>query len=201
MTTVVLLHSALGPTEHVQQWSRALRADGHEVLTPDFYDGVEFDDLDHAVTFADAEGGPLHFAELTAQQLTRLPGPIVYMGFSLGAAVAEILALEDDRAEGLVMVHGGIGPAWVNCEMWPSRLSAQLHWSRQDFWAEPEDNAALMVMAGGLCEEVLYDAEGHLFAFEGWDDYDAEDSHRLYEHVTDFLAGLDAPPIAIPQPD
>lgn len=191
VATVVLLHSALGLTPHVEQWAEALRADGHEVLTPDFYGGEAFDDLNAAVSFADAEGGPPYFAELVEEQLPPLPGPLVYMGFSLGAAVAEIVALQDERAAGLVMVHGGIDPAWVKCEIWPSRLAAQLHWAPDDFWAEPDENSALMVLAGGACEEFRYAADGHLFAFEGWPDYDSEASHQLFERVTDFLSDID----------
>ncbi|MDE0572227.1 hypothetical protein ON058_02220 [Demequina sp. B12] len=191
MATVILLHSALGKTRHVQDWADILTQDDHDVRAPDLYGGVTFTDLDQGVAHADSLGGPLALAERARAAAADVEEPLVYAGFSLGAAVAQACALADERAVGLVMMHGGLNPAWLNVEVWPARLAAQLHWSDREPWAEPEENAALMALAGEACEEFRYEATGHLFGFQGWPDYDSEESHRMYERVADFMGACD----------
>lgn len=51
--------------------------------------------------------------------------------------------------------------------------------------------AAFLALAGDACEEFVYPGDGHLFAFEGWREYDADAAERMFDHVTDFLAELD----------
>ncbi|MFV0633884.1 dienelactone hydrolase family protein [Demequina sp.] len=191
MATVVLLHSALGLTSHLHAWADALREDGHHVVTPDLFGGRTFADLETAVAYVDSEGGPPAFIAAATAQTVDLGGPRVYVGFSLGGAVAEILALTRGDASGLVVLHGALSPAWFGVDAWPDGLTAQLHYASRDPWVEPEENAAFLALAGDACEEYVYDGDGHLFAFEGWHEYEAQNAHRLYEHVTDFLASLD----------
>ena len=100
MAQVVLIHSALGLTDHVGDWAYMLRADGHHVVTPDLFGGRTFTDLDAAVEFVDAEGGPPAFLAQAVAQSARLKGRRVYAGFSLGGAVAEVMALTRDDAAG-----------------------------------------------------------------------------------------------------
>ncbi|MFN3866514.1 MAG: dienelactone hydrolase family protein [Demequina sp.] len=191
MATVVLLHSALGLTHHVHEWADALRADGHHVVAPDMFGGETFLDTDPAVAFVDAQGGPPAFVDAVIAQTVDLDGPRVYAGFSLGAAVAEILALTRPDATGLIVMHGAISPAWIGVDTWPPGLRAQLHNASQDPWLEPEEDAAFLTLAGGACETFVYEGDGHLFAFEGWREYDAEAAHLMHERVADFLASLD----------
>lgn len=191
MTTVVLLHSALGLTRHVHDWADALRSDGHHVETPDMFGGETFHDLDTAVTFADGEGGPPAFTRPVIAQIRDIDGPVVYAGFSLGAGVAQLLAMRREDAAGAVLMSGLVSPAWLEGEEWPAGLPAQLHRAAQDEWVTDDEAAALVAFTGGACEEFVYPGDGHLFGFEGWPDYDDEASHRMFEHVSDFLGGLD----------
>ncbi len=190
MAQVVLIHSALGLTQHVLDWADALRDDGHDVVTPDLFGGAVFDNLDDAVDFVDAQGGPPAFVEAALAGAAALDGPRVYAGFSLGAAVAEILALTRPDAAALVVMHGAMSPAWLGATAWPAGLRAQLHYAKGDPWADAEENAAFMALAGDACEEYTYPGDGHLFAFEGWREYDADAAETMFEHVTDFLAEL-----------
>ena len=190
MATVVLIHSALGLTGHVRQWAEILEEDGHTVVTPDLFDGRSFTDLDAAVDHVDAEGMD-HWVRRCRELVSSIEGPRVYAGFSLGGAVAEILALTDPDATGVVVMHGAIAPSWFEIDEWPVDLVAQLHYSANDSWVDADDNAAFLALAGDACEEFVYPGEGHLFAFEGWHEYDAEAAHRLHEHVTDFLSSFD----------
>lgn len=192
MTQVVLLHSALGLTTHVHAWADALRDDGHTVVTPDLFGGDTFDDLDAGVDRVDSAGGPPAFLADALAQTAHLTGPRVYAGFSLGAAVAEVLALTRGDASGLVVMHGAMSPAWFEVTAWPAGLRAQLHYAQDDPWVEPQENAAFMLLAGNACEEFVYPGDGHLFAFEGWREYDADAAERMFDRVTDFLADLDS---------
>ncbi len=192
MAQIVLIHSALGLTDHVHDWADMFRADGHDVVTPDLFGGRTFDDLDTAVDFVDTEGGPPAFVPQAVAQASRLKGPRVYAGFSLGGAVAEVLALTRDDAAGLVIMHGAMSPAWIGVTEWPNGLRAQLHYARNDAWVEPEENAAFLALAAGACEEFVYEGDGHLFAFEGWSEYDQNSAEQMFERVGDFLAEFDA---------
>jgi dienelactone hydrolase len=191
MATIVLLHSALGLTQHVHDWADALRGDGHAVETPDMFGGETFLDLDSAVTFADGEGGPSAFVRPVIAQIRDIDGPVVYAGFSLGACVAQLLAMRREHAAGAVLMSGLIAPAWLDGEQWPEGLPAQLHRAAGDAWVSDDEAAALVAFTGGACEEFVYSGGGHLFGFEGWQDYDDEASHRMYEHVSDFVGALD----------
>jgi dienelactone hydrolase len=46
MTEILLFHHAQGLTTGVRAFADDLRAAGHDVHTPDLYDGNTFDDLD-----------------------------------------------------------------------------------------------------------------------------------------------------------
>ena len=46
MAHIVLFHSALGLRPAVHRFADALRAAGHQVTTPDLFDGAVFDRLD-----------------------------------------------------------------------------------------------------------------------------------------------------------
>ena len=71
MTHIVLFHSGLGLTQHVLDFADVLRADGHEVTTPDLYDGEVFDNLADGVAKRDAIGIP----ELSRRGCGRRRGP------------------------------------------------------------------------------------------------------------------------------
>ncbi|WP_159450212.1 dienelactone hydrolase family protein [Demequina sp. NBRC 110056] len=191
MATIVLLHSALGLTSHVHAWADALREDGHVVETPDMFGGETFHDLDTAVAFADGQGGPPAFVHAVASQIRDMDGPVVYAGFSFGACVAQLLALHRDDAAAAVLVSGLITPEWIDGPAWPTGVPGQLHRTTGDEWCTADEAAALVAVSDGALEDVTYDGDAHLFAFEGWHEYDAEASHRLYERMTDFLASLD----------
>ncbi len=190
MTQIVLIHSALGLTTHVAQWAEILRADGHEVMTPDLFDGLTFGDLEAAVDHVDSEGME-HWVGRARDLTAPVEGPRVYAGFSLGGAVAEVLALTDPDAVGLVVMHGAVSPSWFGIDRWPIDLVAQLHYSARDPWVDGDDNEAFLALAGEACEEFTYPGDGHLFGFEGWHEYDEVASHDMYERVTEFLAELD----------
>lgn len=191
MATIVLLHSALGLTQHIHDWADALRGDGHHVETPDMFGGETFADLDSGVTFADGEGGPPAFTRAVTAQVRDIDGPVVYAGFSLGACVAQLLAMRRDHAAGAVLMSGLIAPAWLDGEQWPAGLPAQLHRAAEDEWVPEDEVEALLDFTAGACEDFIYPGDGHLFGFEGLAEFDDDSSHRMFERLSDFAGGLD----------
>jgi dienelactone hydrolase len=188
MTHCVLFHSGLGLTQHVLDFADALRADGHQITTPDLYDGEVFDNLAAGVVKRDAVG----ISELSrraAAAVDCLPPDLVYMGFSLGAAAAQALAFTRPGALGVVLMHACLPPAMVGAEVWPGALRAQIHWAEADPWMDAAAVDALASLApAGACERFTYPGGGHLFGFDGYGDYDAESAALMVQRVRDFVA-------------
>jgi len=191
---IVLFHSAYGLRPAVHAAADRLRAAGHEVHTPDLYDGRTFDTV---------EDGMAHRDEITNDELLRravtavaplLPadGPgLVYAGFSLGGSLAQNLALADERSRGLLLLHGTSDLR----EDAATEIPVQLHIAEPDPF-EPEDwlNAwyLRMTKAGADVEVHRYRGAGHLFTDPELPDYDAEAAERTWRVALAFLEELDA---------
>jgi dienelactone hydrolase len=99
MAEVALFHSALGLRPGVIADADRLRATGHTVHTPDYYDGEVFADLDAGTCKRNALG----YAEIAARAqaaVADLPAELVFAGFSLETAPAELLAATRPGAHG-----------------------------------------------------------------------------------------------------
>jgi len=188
---IVLLHSALGLTRDVLNWADVLRDDDHVVVTPDMFGGDVYADMDAAMARVDGDGGSGAYLEPALAGAASIVGPRVYAGFSLGASVAQILALTQPDAAGMVLMHSAISPSWIEVDHWPDGLRGQVHYAEGDPWVEQEELSDLMALAGDALQQFTYDGDGHLFAFESWHEYDADAAERMFERVTDFLADLD----------
>ena len=191
MATVVLFHSALGLTPGTLAFADALRSDGHTVHTPDLFEGKTFDAIDSGVELVDSVG-LFGWVERAAAAVAPIKEPRVYVGFSFGAALGEVLALTAPKAQGVVIAHGALSPEWVKVTEWPAGLRAQLHTGAGDPWGEPDEDAAFLALAGDAAESFTYDVSAHLFAFPDWEEYDAEAGPLLLARVREFVATFDA---------
>ncbi len=190
MAEIVLLHSAFGLDSDVRAWAENLRAEGHHVTTPDMYRGDVFNTLDEAVATADTRS-LVDYAADVREDLGAPAAGRVYAGFSLGAGVAQILALTDPDARGLVLMHAAVAPHWIEIDAWPAELRAQLHYSAGDPWVETPDVEALAAFAGpAALETFVYPGAAHLFGFERLADYDAVSAHLMWGRVCDFVRGF-----------
>src|SRR5215208_2093658 len=86
MAEVVLFHSALVLRPGVIADADRLRAAGHTVHTPDYYDGEVFDDLDDGLRKRDALG-TAEIIRRAREAVAELPAGLVLAGFSLGAVL------------------------------------------------------------------------------------------------------------------
>ncbi|MFG2821312.1 dienelactone hydrolase family protein [Kitasatospora sp. NPDC048365] len=194
MAQIVLFHSAYGLRPAVHAAADRLRAAGHRVHTPDLYDGRTFDDVEEGMAYRD---------EVTNDELLRravtavaplltdpaAPG-LVYAGLSLGGSLAQNLALADERARGLLLLHGTSDIR----EDAATGIPVQLHVAEPDpFESEDWLNAWYLNLtkAGADVEVHRYHGAGHLYTDPELPDWDAEAAEQTWRTALAFLAEID----------
>ncbi|GGX95656.1 dienelactone hydrolase family protein [Streptomyces hiroshimensis] len=186
-TTIVLFHSAYGLRPAVHAAAERLRAAGHEVHVPDLYEGRTADTVEDGMAVKDEIGRE----ELLRRAVTAVAPlsdrGLVYAGFSLGGSIAQNLALGDEKARGLLLLHGTSDLAE---DASVDELPVQLHVADPDPF-EPHDwlNAWYLRMgrAGADVEVHRYPGAGHLFTDPDLADYDAEAAETAWRVVLGFL--------------
>jgi dienelactone hydrolase len=197
MAEVVLFHSALGLRPGVMGAADRMRAAGHTVHTPDYYDGEVFDGLDEGLRKRDDLGMEEIIAR-AREAVADLPTGLVFAGFSLGADSAELLAIARPGALGALLMHSAIPVeafGEFGVERWPEGVPVQVHYAAGDPWADAEEVAALgddVRRAGAAFEEHVYPGSGHLFADPDLPEYDRASSEAMWERVISFLNRIDA---------
>jgi dienelactone hydrolase len=192
MAHVVLFHHAQGLRPDVLSWADSLRDAGHEVETPDLYDGVTFDRLDDGIAHRDKVGIPT-LMQKAGEILQGLPEDVVYAGFSMGASTAHYFAVTRPGALGVLLMHGTAPAASLGDATWPSDMSGQLHKKENDPLmddAGPEALRKSAEAAGTPLEIFSYPGTGHLFADPEGPDYDEEAAKLMLQRQLDFLARL-----------
>ncbi|MEW2132780.1 dienelactone hydrolase family protein [Streptomyces sp. NPDC005435] len=187
---IMLFHSVLGLTPEVRDAADRLRAAGHEVWTPDLFEGRTFDTVEEGMEFKEEVGKEelLKRAVLAAAPYSERG--LVYAGFSLGASVAQTLALGDEKARGLLLLQGtsDIAPtAHVD------ELPVQLHVAEPDPFETDDWLSAWylqMGRAGADVEVYRYPGAGHLYMFQDTPDYDAEAAEATWRVALGFLDSL-----------
>ena len=99
MAEVLLFHHALGLTRGCLSFADRVRAAGHVVHAPDLYDSNVYSDLADGIRYA-REVGFDTISERGRLAADSLPDGIVYAGFSLGVAPAQMLAQTRPGAKG-----------------------------------------------------------------------------------------------------
>ncbi|MFE0673853.1 dienelactone hydrolase family protein [Streptomyces sp. NPDC058867] len=187
---IMLFHSTFGPRPAVGLAAERLREAGHEVWTPDLYGGRTFDTVEEGMAAQDEIGKDelLKRAVLAAAPYSERG--LVYAGFSLGASIAQTLALGDDKARGLLLLHGtsDIAP---NASV--DDLPVQLHVAEPDPYETDDWLSAWylqMGRAGADVEIYRYAGAGHLYTDPDLPDYDAEAAEATWRVALGFLDSL-----------
>jgi dienelactone hydrolase len=188
LADIVLFHHAQGLRRDVIAWADRLRADGHQVWTPDLYEGATFDRLEDGVAHRDTTG----IGELIRRaeaELDQVPAAVVYAGFSMGAPTAGYFTARRAGARGAVLMHGGADPG----DGWPGGVPVQVHYAVGDPWLEPgevEGFSDAVGASGSPIEVHAYPGDGHLFADPDGPDYDEESAELMLERELEFLRRL-----------
>lgn len=189
MARIVLFHSAYGLRPAVHAAADRLRSAGHEVTVPDLYDGSVADTVEEGMELKEEIGVDelLRRAVAAAAPLGR---GLVYSGFSMGASLAQNLALADEFAGGLLMFHG---TSDLRDEA-ETEVAVQLHVAEPDpFETEDWLNAwyLRMVAAGADVEVYRYRGAGHIYTDPELPDHDAEAAARTWAAALAFLEEMD----------
>lgn len=187
---IVLFHSVLGLRPGVMDFAAKLEEAGLAVITPDLYlDGSIFDTYEAGGKAWDAVGIPTILSR-AREACASLSEPVVFAGFSNGAAVAEILAATHPQAKAAVLMHGALPPAMAQIEAWPKSVRVQLHYARDDPFRDPANDTAVREMvgaSGASFEEFLYAGNAHLFTDSGLPDYDDQATALVLQRIVSFV--------------
>ena len=189
---IVLFHSALGLRPAVKEFADRLSEAGHIVHTPDLYEGEVFDDLETGMKKRESLG--IQELAIRAQDaVADLPANLVYIGFSMGAAAAEMLAGTRPGARAAVLIHGALSPTAMGLQRWPA-VPVQVHHAADDPLVDPDEVTSLgyAVWAADVTfDEHVYDGAPHLFedrelepGYEGF-------AEGMLQRVLSFLDDLD----------
>jgi dienelactone hydrolase len=186
MAEILLFHHAQGLTPGVLAFADELRAAGHTIHTPDFFEGKTFDTIEDGVGYARATGFEtvLDRGVQTAEGLT---DALVYAGFSLGVTPAQKLAQTRSGAKGALFFDSALPPEEFGS--WPEGVPLQIHMMEGDEWAQ-EDLPAARELAEGGAELFLYPGDAHLFADSSLPQHDAAASALLKQRVLAFLEAV-----------
>ncbi|WP_263171074.1 dienelactone hydrolase family protein [Streptomyces sp. SCSIO ZS0520] len=187
---IMLFHSAFGLRPAVRAAADRLRGEGHQVWTPDLFEGRTFGTVEEGMEFKDGVGSEelLKRAVLAAAPYSERG--LVYAGFSFGASVAQTLALGDEKARGLLLLHGTSDIAESAAV---DELPVQLHVAEPDPFESDDWLTAWYLRMGRIGADVevyRYPGAGHLYTDPDLDDWDAEAAEATWRTAAGFLASL-----------
>lgn len=193
---MVVLHSALGLRPGVRDAARRLREQGHVAHTPDLYEGAAFaggqKGYDAGVALMEDIGWTT-IVDRAWAAVEELPQDLVYLGFSMGAGIAQELAIQRPGARGAVLIAGG---GAYDDEPWPLGVPVDAHHMVDDPWVDefaPVRLARLAARAGACSSVYLYPGQQHLFTDpELPDEYDHDLTELVWRRIMRFLIRLEA---------
>ena len=190
MATIQIFHSVLGVRPGLLEYAENLRRDGHTVHVPDLWDGSVYDSIEEGLVHRDQLGFPEMI--IRAQNAADLlPVETVYLGYSLGALFAQLLAQTRAGARGVVLFHG-IQPLENIGSPWPTGVPLQVHTMSDDPWVELNQVREIVdvVATAAHTELSLYEGNKHLFTDPDFSDYDDAAADLANERVRIFLKGI-----------
>lgn len=184
MTDILVFHSALGLRPGIHDFADHLRSTGLTVHVPDYYDGQTFDNLEAGIAYRDQLGIP-EIARRAGTAAAALPPDLVYIGFSLGAGPAQMLAQTRPGARGAVLLHGAL-PAPAFGVPWPHDAPVAIHTMADDPWV---DIAVAQTLANeSVAGRVhVYPGSGHLFDDPDLADHDPAASALMRRRIIEFV--------------
>lgn len=195
---MVIYHSAYGLRPAIIDFADRLRAAGHQVHTPDLYDGEVFSDRSEAIRKIQ-ELGFDRLLERARAAIEGLPPDLIYAGFSNGGACAELLAATRTGAKGAVLIHAPLMVRDLGWTVWPSNVPVQVHFADKD----PIRNQAVIDAlsakvreSGSEFEQFEYEAPGHLFADPAFPAYNANAAELMTQRVLEFVERVDQRAVA-----
>ncbi|MFJ6698651.1 dienelactone hydrolase family protein [Streptomyces sp. NPDC091272] len=187
---IILFHSVYGLRPAVHAAAERLRASGHQVHVPDLFEGQTVDTVEEGQAVLERIGREELLRRAVVAAAPHSDKGLVYAGFSWGGAVAQNLALGDEKARGLLLVHGTSDLAE---DASVDELPVQLHVADPDpFESGDWLNTWYLQMqrAGADVEIYRYPGAGHLYTDPELPDYDHRAAEQTWKVAVGFLATL-----------
>lgn len=187
---IMLFHSTYGLRPAVQAAAGRLRDAGHQVQVPDLFEGRTFETFEEGVAHLEEVGRDELLKRAVLASAPFSDQGLVYAGFDFGGSVAQHLALADDKARGLLLLHG---TADLEDGATADELPVQLHMADPDPFETHDWLTAWylrMRRAGADVEIHSYPGAGHLFTDPDLDDYDAAAAEEVWRIALAFLDSL-----------
>lgn len=187
MANVVLFHSAVGADAGFQQMADLFADAGHTVHRPDYYEGRTFPNAQEGTAYRD-EVGFGNLAKRASELIADLEGPLVFGGFSLGAAMAQSMGKRDPRASAALLFHAGGVPKPTS---WQSGVTLQIHHSVDDPWIDagaPEELIRSAARSGAQASHHVYPGSAHVFGDPTKSDYDEALASLMWSRVFSAIA-------------
>ncbi len=194
MAEVLMFHHAQGQTTGFLEFADELRRAGHEVHTPDLFEGHTFDTIEAGVSYA-RQVGFGNLLDKGVQSADTLPNGLVYAGFSLGVMPAQKLVQTRAGARGALLFEACL-PVSEFGNGWTHGVPVQIHGMDADpFFADEGDldaARALVEQVGAFAqaELFLYPGNQHLFADRSLPSYNHDAAMLLMQRVLSFLAHI-----------
>jgi dienelactone hydrolase len=190
MAEVLLIHHIQGLTDGVTAFADDLRADGHTVHVPDFYDGHTFAAMEEGFAYSKGIDGDA----LVDAYVADLPAGLVYAGFSWGVPRAQRLAQTRAGARGALLYESciPITGEWA-FGPWPEGVPVQIHGMEGDEFFEEDLPAArdlVETVGPERAELFVYPGDRHLFTDRSLPSYDAEAAGLVLQRSLAFLDRL-----------
>jgi len=193
VATVMMFHHIQGLTPGMRRLADTIRAAGHDVHTPDLYNGRLFDTIEEGAAFR--KSGEVDVDALADEAAEQLSDDLVFIGISSGVMQAQRLAQTRSGARGAVLIESviPITGEWA-FGAWPAGVPVQIHGADADeFFAGEGDIEAAREIVETVpdAELFLYPGDQHLFEDDSLPSYDPEATALLTQRVLAFLARVD----------
>ena len=193
MATVMMFHHIQGLTPGMRRLADTIRAAGHDVHTPDLYNGRLFDTIEEGAAFR--KSGEVDVDALADEAAEQLSDDLVFIGISSGVMQAQRLAQTRSGARGAVLIESviPITGEWA-FGAWPAGVPVQIHGADADEFFAGEgdiDAAREIVETVPDAELFLYPGDQHLFEDDSLPSYDPEATALLTQRALAFLARVD----------
>lgn len=189
MAHVVLLPSVLGVRAGVLDAIDRLEGAGHTAHLADVYRGPRFDSYPEARAFA-GEVGNEELNRRALEAAVDLPEDLVVVGFSLGAVLAERIALHR-HVSSVVLLSGALSMRALEERSWPQGVPLQVHVASEDPLRNSNQIDALLVdgrTAGATASLFEYACSGHLFTDPTLpDEYDGDSATLAWRRILEFI--------------
>jgi len=185
MVHIALFHSVLGLRPVERSAAERLRIAGHEVATPDLYQGRTASTLDQGFALMNEVGWPV-ITQRARRALEGLPADAVLAGISMGAGVVGTLLADRPQAAAVLLLHA---LADIPATARPG-LPIHAHVADPDDFAPRADIAAWLDAADrtGVDARVFtYPHAGHFYTDASLPDYDERASGVTWRRILDLL--------------